>query len=306
MNDEIKVSIICNTYNHEKFIRDALDSFVNQKTNFPCEILIHDDASTDDTSRIIKAYWQKYPDLIYPIFQKSNQYSQGIKISQNFQFPRVRGKYVATCEGDDYWIDSYKLQKQYDALESNQGIDICAHSAIMLHNGKKYEIERSKKDKLFSPEDVILGGGGFVATSSLMYRKELNDAIPPFRVFLPLDYTLQIHGALRGGMLYLHEKMSVYRLQSSNSAWSSRMAADSSSFNLHIQKIIKMLEILNEDTDYHYNESILKRIEYVNFLNLRRQNKFGEILSNRKIMDILNSTEKAKIFVKYMLQKVHF
>ena len=306
MNDGIKVSIICNTYNHEKFIKDALDGFINQKTNFPYEILIHDDASTDDTPEIIKDYWKKYPDLIRPIFQKSNQYSQGVKISHTFQYSRVRGKYVASCEGDDYWTDPYKLQKQYDALETNQGVDICAHSATMLQDGKKYEIVRSKKDKVFSPGDVILGGGGFVATSSIMYRKELNDAIPPFRVFLPLDYTLQIHGALRGGMLYLHAKMSVYRLQSSSSAWSTRMAADSSRYNSHIQRVINMLRILNEDTDYLYNDSVLKRIEYLNFLQLNRQNKFGEILSNRKIMSMLNPKEKAKIIVKYILQKFHF
>ena len=85
-----------------------------QKTTFPIEIIIHDDASTDGTAKIVKEYADKYPDLIVPILQTENQYSQGIKPSQNFVFPRARGKYIAFCEGDDYWTDPYKLQKQVD------------------------------------------------------------------------------------------------------------------------------------------------------------------------------------------------
>src|SRR5690554_1582208 len=100
------VSICCITFNHGKFIREALEGFLSQKTNFCFEVLIHDDASTDDTATIIKEYASRFPNIIKPIFQKENQYSKGIRgMNRRFNFPRAKGKYIAMCEGDDYWID---------------------------------------------------------------------------------------------------------------------------------------------------------------------------------------------------------
>ena len=124
---EILVSICCVTYNHESFIRQCLDGFLMQKTNFEFEILIHDDASTDGTDGIIREYEQKYPDIIKPIYQTENQYSKGIKISTTYTFPRAKGKYIALCEGDDYWTDPYKLQKQVDFMEENPEYSLCCH-----------------------------------------------------------------------------------------------------------------------------------------------------------------------------------
>jgi len=118
-NKNVLVSICCVTYNHVEYIRDTLESFLMQKTDFPIEILIHDDASTDGTVEIVKEYERKYPEIVKPIFQKENQYSQGIGISATYQYPRARGKYIAICEGDDYWTDPNKLQKQVDFLENN-------------------------------------------------------------------------------------------------------------------------------------------------------------------------------------------
>jgi len=109
MADDIVVSISCITYNHAPYIRQCLDGFVMQKTTFPFEILIHDDASTYGTPDIIREYEAKYPGLIKPIYQTENQHSKGVKISQTFNWPRARGKDIALCEGDDYWTDPYKL-----------------------------------------------------------------------------------------------------------------------------------------------------------------------------------------------------
>lgn len=111
------VSIVCTTFNQKKFIKDTLDGFLIQKTTFPIEIIVHDDASSDGTSEIIKAYERKYPHLFKPIYQIENQYSKKVNIANKFIFPRIKGKYIATCEGDDYWIDPLKLQKQVDFLE---------------------------------------------------------------------------------------------------------------------------------------------------------------------------------------------
>lgn len=108
------VSICCITYNQENYIRDAIEGFLMQRTTFPIEIIIHDDASTDNTAKVVNEFAEKHPDLIVPIYQTINQYSQGIKPWPNFVFPRARGKYIALCEGDDYWTDPLKLQKQVD------------------------------------------------------------------------------------------------------------------------------------------------------------------------------------------------
>lgn len=113
------VSISCITYNHEKYIRDAFEGFLMQETTFPVEILVHDDASTDSTSDIIREYESRYPAIFRVIYQTENQYSKKVKIGFTYQYPRVRGKYYATCEGDDYWIDPLKLQKQVNFLESH-------------------------------------------------------------------------------------------------------------------------------------------------------------------------------------------
>ena len=117
--DKPLVSICCITYNHEFYIEDTLEGFLKQEIDFPFEILIHDDASTDNTADIIRKYVEKYPKLIKPIFQKENQYSKGCLISPRFLFPISKGKYIALCEGDDYWTDKGKLQKQVSFLEGN-------------------------------------------------------------------------------------------------------------------------------------------------------------------------------------------
>ena len=110
------LSIFCITYNHAPYIKDAIEGFLQQKTNFPVEIVIHDDASTDGTDNIIKEYEKKYPELIIPIYEKENQYSQGVRINRDIMMPKIRGKYMAICEGDDYWTNPNKLQKQVDYL----------------------------------------------------------------------------------------------------------------------------------------------------------------------------------------------
>ena len=128
------VSICCITYNHENYIKKALDGFLMQKTNFAFEILINDDASTDGTTNIIRSYESKYPDMIKPIYQIENQYSKGIRsIYGFFNFPRAKGKYIAMCEGDDYWIDPNKLQTQVDFLENNEDYGL-VHSDLNEYN----------------------------------------------------------------------------------------------------------------------------------------------------------------------------
>ena len=304
MDEEIKVSIICNTYNHEAYIKDALDSFVMQKTNFKFEVLIHDDASTDKTADIVREYEIKYPDIIKPIYQTENQYSKKVKISVEYQYPRVKGKYIAFCEGDDYWTEPYKLQKQFDAMESHPEIDVCSHTSVSIDatTGKivKYTAP-SKKDTIIPVEKVIDGGGGFVATNSLFCRADINQNIPEFRKYLGLDYTLQIHSSLRGGMLYLCDCMSVYRCMSQGS-WTQRMQKEQTKMIEHIKKVIEMMEILNEETEYKYSKLINKHIK-----EAKTQNVYRKVLNNFELSDqdyetIKNAELKWKIKILLYLK----
>lgn len=299
---EVKVSVICNAYNHEKFIKDALDSFLMQKTNFKYEVLIHDDASTDNTANIIREYEKAYPDIIKPIYQTENQYSKGVNITVAYHLPRLKGKYIALCEGDDYWTDSSKLQKQFDALESHTGIDICAHAVIEVKAATKKVIDKiapSNKKTIFTTQEIINGGGGFVATNSLFYRRELLENQPEFRKYCPLDYSLQIHGSLRGGMLYLPDIMSAYRFMVPNS-WTARIR-DNIEYRLQqTNKIIKMLDLLDDETNNIYHSIIKKAQCRLKFDDYEAANLFKE-LRKKEFEDIYNSkplTWKLKMYIK--------
>lgn len=168
------VSICCLTYNHEKFIRECLDGFLMQKTNFAFEVLIHDDASTDMTSQIIKEYEKQHPAIIKPIIQKENQLSKGIRVNTVFNFPRAKGKYIAMCEGDDYWTDPYKLQKQVDFLEANSDYVLCAGKSLVRDGDGLRDFWHSETGE-FEFNDIARKN--FLVTNTVIFRNILNNPL---------------------------------------------------------------------------------------------------------------------------------
>lgn len=224
-SDDPVVSILCTSYNHENYIEEAIDGFLMQETDFPFEIIIHDDASTDNTANKIKPYAEKYPNIIKTILQKENQYSQGKKVFF-LMLEKAKGKYHAICEGDDYWIDSKKLQIQIDLMEQNPECVISCHPAEERFNkdkhGKAYA-KHADGNKIFSTSEVILFGGNFCPTASIVCRQELWSNLPSFFYNVPTgDYFIQILGSLNGGALYIDRFMSVYR-KGVPSSWSTSM-----------------------------------------------------------------------------------
>ena len=214
MNNTIPlVSICCTTYNHLNYIRQCLDGFVMQKTNFPIEILIHDDASTDGTQDIIREYEAKYPNIIKPIYQKENQYSKGVKVSLVYNYSRTKGKYIALCEGDDYWTDPYKLQKQVDFLESHPDYVMCSHRFDQYYeDGHRLEKE---KDDTFQGVDYdlrnLIGGKWLTQTLTVMYRHSALDLKQYERYGMSMDIIL-FYELLKHGKGYCFpEAMGVYR-----------------------------------------------------------------------------------------------
>lgn len=144
------MSICCLTYNHAKYIRQCMDGFLMQETDFPVEILVHDDASTDGTDVILREYEVKYPDKIFPIYEKENKFSQGYRGRMDlFNYTRARGRYIAYCEGDDYWTDPHKLQKQVDFMESHLDYSVCFHRC-QRYNENTGRFSKDKCGYLFS------------------------------------------------------------------------------------------------------------------------------------------------------------
>lgn len=207
------VSIICITYNHEPYIRQCLDGFMMQKTNFRFEVLIHDDASTDNTANIIREYEAKYPDIIKPIYQKENQYSKGVKIGQTYLYPNAKGKYIAECEGDDYWTDPLKLQKQVDVLEVNEdvGVVYTAFQVVDLYNNEiKYPYAEKHMRRSFSGDHFLaLLYDNFPQTLTVLYRKSLYDEK---QLINGIDYSLFLSLSLSTKFMYINEKTGVYRI----------------------------------------------------------------------------------------------
>ena len=211
----IIVSVSCITYNHAPYIRACLDGFLMQKTSFVFEILIHDDCSTDGTREIIEEYSKKYPDIIFPIFQTENQYSKGVRgMMARFNFPRCRGKYIALCEGDDYWSDPYKLQRQVDFLEANTDFSICFHNMKILNesNPSAIEFTNSKDQESVSSILDLASKGNFMFTASVVFKKP-KDGFPNWLTDLPIgDYAIHLFNAQFGKIKFLDQVMGVYRI----------------------------------------------------------------------------------------------
>lgn len=277
------VSIRCLAYNHEDYIADALDGFLIQKTTFPFEVVVHEDASTDNTAIIIREYAKKYPRIIKPIFQTENQYSKHngaiVRIFQS----TLKGKYIAFCEGDDYWTDENKLQMQFDIMESNPSIDMCAHKSAVVDSTTGsiiYYTAALDKDGIIPCEMLINAHGSRVVdTATLFYRRELMFDSPKYREILRMDTTLRIQGALRGGIYYINRSMSVYRNLSKGSWTATRTEEQWRELNT---KMIEMYRQLDEDTQHRYHNCIRKEIVELEFRRIRFFDDLKKVLRKQE------------------------
>ncbi len=261
-NDSIMVSILCATYNQKKYIAQSLDSMLAQNTDFPFEVIVRDDCSTDGTSEIVLEYAKKYPGIVIPLMLEENHYSQGKNdIAFIRLFSMIRGKYFAVCEGDDFWTDPQKLQIQVDFMESHPEYSMCCHSSYLTD-----ESGTIRKDKVFrsqtesgdlSTERIISGWS--MATNTILVRKDSwEDPVVPFQgKCLNEDYGLEVYTALKGKVYYLDRVMGAYRMNSNGSM---------TSFYKDHPEILKerylefgrMMDRLNEYTDYQYDSVIRK------------------------------------------------
>lgn len=279
MNEDtrpIMVSIQCFTYNHESYIRQCLESFVMQKTNFRFEAIVHDDASTDGTAAIVREYAEKYPEIIKPIFEIENQYSKHDGSLQRIMDSHCYGKYIACCEGDDYWIDPLKLQKQVDFMESHPDYSMtCNRTKLYSHRKGKFVGENYcyNKSQDVEAKDIILCGGLFISTCSIVLRRSVViDGYPDYFTKCHVgDYPLQIFAAMKGNVYYFNDVMSVYRVENSSS-WAGER--NKISVEKRIETVHSEIEMLNGFSDDYPH--------YKPFFSLRKMAYINRSLPNRK------------------------
>ena len=275
--DKPLVSVICLTYNHAPYIRSALEGFVRQQTAFPVEVIVHDDASTDGTADVVREYAARYPDLFRPVFQQENQYSKGVNIVPLFCFPLIRGRYVALCEGDDYWTDPAKLQRQVDALERHPEVDLCAHCVRRTRDGRPAGfIAPRLRDGIIPAADAVKALP--LATASILVRTETYLQISPMREILFNDLAIQLQALARGGVLYLSRCMAEYRSQTPGS-WT---AGHRGLKRVEVRKDeCRQMQAFDTWTGGKYHSAARWRIRKAESSNLLAGHRFSELLSPR-------------------------
>lgn len=268
------VSIRCSTFNHVLYIEETIKSFLSQETDFPIEIWIHDDASTDGTDKIVKQYRDAYPNIINAICQIENQYSKGVRIGAMLS-KHCKGEYLALCEGDDYWVGKDKLVKQREAMIRNPGVDLCIHPGVML------DVKNNTTYKKFwhGPEEAILEVGPiaesltqFSPTASYFFKREAYENMPEWYLNgknIPFgDYFVEtIIG--KNGVIYIPDSMCVYRRNVAGSYTVRTQVAKADVLVARLEAVIKFTKKMYEIKEIP-NSAITKRLKVVHddYLNM--------------------------------------
>ena len=289
MNDDPKISIYCLVYNHEKYLKKCLKGFVNQKTDFKYEIIVHDDCSTDRLQEIILEYAEQYPDLIIPILQKENQYSKRVSILKEFIFTHLHADYVAVCEGDDYWGDENKLQKLYDYMQKNCKCSLCVHNTLA------HDLSGNASDKTINDWSVIhvlsdyeVFFGWYVHTSSYFVRRECLDEPEWARKYWRGDYRKLVLARSVGDVVCLPDVISVYNYGNGN-------GATVNNSNLNSKKLI---EKVNARAIFlkHYDEFTEGRFKKIISLRLKVIDSFAKSIELKEM--VANNVDKRVIIEK--------
>ncbi len=247
---QILVAIECAVYNHEPYLRDCLEGFVMQQTNFPFVAIVHDDASTDGSAAIIREYEEKYPDIIKPIYETENLYSKGdgsVDRIMNAAIEATGAKYIAMCEGDDYWTDPLKLQKQVDFMEANPEYSLCFHNVnTLIQETGEIKNEFIVRDMPGKSTILDLAVGNYIHTPSVLYRRYsgIQEQCQKMMPCLPGDYVMWMLLAEKGDIYKFNEPMAVYRYGSG--LWSNNNNINNF---LHVIKTLSKLAAVVESSE---------------------------------------------------------
>lgn len=300
---EVLVSISCITYNHVQYIRQCLDGFLMQQTNFAFEVLIHDDCSTDGTTEIIKEYELMYPDIIKPIYEKENQYQQGKPYgSVVWNFPRAQGKYIAMCEGDDYWIDSLKLQKQVDFLDANPEYSFCCHRFSIYKQDCKQWLSEYADSFYTDGKNLEITLDLFFKTwitqpLTVVCRMEILKSIE--REIMSYKYSRDVHLFYhllkKGRGISLNDKMGVYR-------WHDGGVASS----LTLVGKYRLAVNIYEELYLHTNDAKILEVYIKNGINLIKYSSWSTetFLLFRKLWSYTNDIKEKFILLSSLITPI--
>lgn len=300
------VSVICLVYNMKDYLRQTLDSILMQKTNFPFEIVVHDDVSTDGSADIVREYAEKYPDIIVPILQTENQYSKGVLITKDIILPKLCGKYAAYCEGDDYWTDPDKLQKQFDFMESHPDYTLCTAKIRQVNCS-----DPSVPDQMIAPSDHT----GEITLEQILKMKD-KQAFCTCSMFFKTDVMLTcpdnfpnrgervkiIWLALNGKVWFINEEMGVYRRERPGS-WTATSWREGKRKKINtLYGFLRVYNRIDVFTENKYSE--LFQDIYLQYMKklLHAGASYGEVSNGevKEIYDILTPDRK-KTLKKYRL-----
>lgn len=296
------VSIFCATYNHENYIGQAIEGFLMQQTNFPFEIIITEDKSTDGTALIIREYENKFPEKFVVFYHKENLYSKKIDFFHTEVLPVIKGRYIAWCEGDDYWTDPYKLQKQVDFLEGNPEYVMCFHNAIIKYeNNKKnqHQFNYIKTDQNIELKKLI--NNWIVPTASIIFKRSILPLPDWSNKIYSGDMTLILTAYQQGKIFFIKDKMSVYRKQNNENSLSQRA---STKFLFEVKQHMLLYELFNNETNLKYYTVLSDKIEFLKdtekFALLRRKSLlfsfiYMPIFSVKKIISFLKRNLQLRI-----------
>ena len=251
---ETKLTVVTTTYNQEKYIEKCIDSIVKQKTNFRFKLVISDDNSTDNTRSIIEKYQKEYPDIIKPIYREKN-----LGPMNNFieTLNSIHTKYVALCDGDDFWTDSSKLQRQVDFLDNNKDFTICFHKVkIFFEDGSQEPVLHPQKIKSnLTLSDLCQEN--FMTANTVVYRwiyRKKNSFISDFpKNIVPGDYYVHLMHAARGKIHYINRQMSCYRRNSQGMWWMiSQPNLRNEFYYKNGQKMLRFYDCVEEKLSLNY------------------------------------------------------
>lgn len=302
-----EITVVIMTYNHRNYIKQALDSILSQKIDVDFDILIHDDCSDDGTYKILLDYQNKHPKKIRIIRQESRKFIiEGFNMMIfNHVVPHINSKYVAYCDGDDYWCDELKLKKQYEFMESHPSYSMCFHCAYQLRPNNDMASKWFIKDEAdIGLKDLINEKPGIpIATSSLFVKGDIFKDFSNWRkAYSVEDLPLYMTAALEGKIHRLPDIMCVYR-QFSNGSWSSQNKDDASRLIAHQENLIKGAKLFDKQTNYKYNVLVTNHIEGCKFRIAQIKKDFKSIFSkkNKRFVKQLSRREKLSLKLQYRL-----
>lgn len=288
----VLVSINCLTYNHSRYIKKCLDGFVLQQTNFRFEAIVHDDASTDGTTEIVREYAERYPEIIKPIFEEENQYSKDFFVIDSTMRKACVGKYLAFCEGDDYWTDPHKLQKQIDILEKMPNVSIVytgftnvnENEEIIIRPKYDYYQKISRSGNIFS----LLMRQNFIMTVSVCIRNYVMEAPILRNCPVIMDYAYLLSSVVIGDAFFMPESTCCYRFSSSSAMSTASIAVHNNARKIHLYFSDKYLSgeisrVFFFD-DFKIKQEILIKMMGMYLARMNRTEIRGIITRNKTIL----------------------